>query len=75
MRRCNILVIAVKPHLVAGVLSEVTGEVTKGHLVLSIAAGVTLADMSEVNDGWLLQPPIIILIIPTFLRLVVTRVL
>lgn len=37
------LLVAVKPHQVADVLSEVRGAVTSEHLVVSIAAGVTLA--------------------------------
>jgi pyrroline-5-carboxylate reductase len=43
----NVLVLAVKPDQVAGVLSEQRGNFTNDHLLISIAAGVTLAKMEE----------------------------
>jgi pyrroline-5-carboxylate reductase len=39
----NVLVIAVKPDQVAGVLAALRDELTEQHLLISIAAGVTLA--------------------------------
>ncbi len=39
----GIVVVAVKPHQVADVLSEVRAAITPSHLIVSIAAGVTLA--------------------------------
>jgi pyrroline-5-carboxylate reductase len=41
----NVLVLAVKPDQVAGVLAEQRGNFTDEHLLISIAAGVTLAKM------------------------------
>jgi pyrroline-5-carboxylate reductase len=41
----NILVLAVKPNHVAEVLGELRGKFTGDHLLISIAAGVTLAKM------------------------------
>ena len=41
----NVLVLAVKPDQVAGVLAEQRGNITNEQLLISIAAGVTLAKM------------------------------
>ncbi len=41
----NVLVLAVKPDQVAGVLAEQRGNFTNEHLLISIAAGVTVAKM------------------------------
>ena len=41
----NVLILATKPDQVAGVLTEISGGFTKNHLVISIAAGVTLAKL------------------------------
>ena len=41
----NVLVLAVKPDQVAGVLKEIRGDFTEHHLLISIAAGVTLAKL------------------------------
>ena len=41
----NVLVLAVKPDQVAGILAEQRGNFTDEHLLISIAAGVTLAKM------------------------------
>ena len=41
----NVLVLSVKPDQVAAVLSEIRGEFTADHLLISIAAGVTLAKL------------------------------
>ena len=43
VRFASTLVLAVKPDQVAGVLAEIRGEFTSNHLLISIAAGVTLA--------------------------------
>src|SRR5262249_14024038 len=43
----NVLILAVKPDQVAGVLSEVRDEFTSKHLLISIAAGVTLAKLES----------------------------
>jgi pyrroline-5-carboxylate reductase len=41
----RVLLLAVKPDYVAGVLGEIRGEFTKQHLLISIAAGVPLAKL------------------------------
>jgi len=43
LKFANILILAVKPDQVAGVLAGVRGNFTNEHLLISIAAGVTLA--------------------------------
>jgi pyrroline-5-carboxylate reductase len=42
---CNVLVLAVKPQTMPHVLAELQPTVTGGHLVISIAAGVSLATL------------------------------
>jgi pyrroline-5-carboxylate reductase len=41
----EVLILAVKPHQVGGVLGEIRASFTKKHLLISIAAGVTLAKL------------------------------
>ena len=43
VRFAGVLLLAVKPDQVAGVLEEIRGEFSRKHLLFSIAAGVTLA--------------------------------
>lgn len=46
--RCSDFVfVAVKPHLVRGVLNQISEYVTDRHIVVSVAAGVTLATLEE----------------------------
>jgi pyrroline-5-carboxylate reductase len=45
LKFANVLILAVKPSHVPGVLAELRGEFTNGHLLISIAAGVTLAKL------------------------------
>jgi len=45
LKFANIVILAVKPDQVAGVLTELRGGFTKQHLLISIAAGVTLAKL------------------------------
>jgi len=45
LKFANVLILAVKPVHVANVLAELRGEFTNGHLLISIAAGVTLAKL------------------------------
>ena len=45
----EIVVIAVKPHLVQTVLDEVSPSVTRKHLFVSVAAGISIADMQTVS--------------------------
>ncbi|XP_077391039.1 pyrroline-5-carboxylate reductase 3 isoform X2 [Festucalex cinctus] len=43
----DVIFVAVKPHLVATVLNEISPRVTDRHVVVSVAAGVTLATLEE----------------------------
>ncbi|KAM8822301.1 pyrroline-5-carboxylate reductase 3 [Synchiropus picturatus] len=45
--RSELVFVAVKPHLVRPVLSEISGHVTERHVVVSVAAGVTLETLEE----------------------------
>ncbi len=47
VRRAKILILAVKPDQVKAVLEEIRPEVSAEHLVVSIAAGVTLARLEQ----------------------------
>ncbi|KAL6108388.1 pycr3 [Pungitius sinensis] len=43
----DVVFVAVKPHLVAPVLNEISVHVTDRHIIVSVAAGVTLATLEE----------------------------
>ncbi|XP_062251082.1 pyrroline-5-carboxylate reductase 3 isoform X1 [Platichthys flesus] len=43
----DVIFVAVKPHLVPLVLSEISQHVTDRHIIVSVAAGVTLATLEE----------------------------
>ena len=45
LKTANVLILAVKPDQVAGVLAEISSAFTKDHLLISIAAGVPLAKL------------------------------
>lgn len=45
----DVVFIAVKPHLVPHILSEISQHVTDRHIIVSVAAGVTLATLEEVS--------------------------
>ncbi len=45
--RSDVLVLAVKPQHMAGVLSELRDKIGEGHLIVSIAAGVTLGTIGR----------------------------
>lgn len=47
VKAATVLIIAVKPDQVAGLLREVHGQITSGHVLISIAAGVTLAKLED----------------------------
>ncbi|KAM9849203.1 pyrroline-5-carboxylate reductase 3 [Aulostomus maculatus] len=47
----DVVFVAVKPHLVPQVLTEVSQHVTNGHTIVSVAAGVTLATLEELLPG------------------------
>jgi pyrroline-5-carboxylate reductase len=44
---CNVLILAVKPQVLPSVLPELRPVLSSDHLVISIAAGVTLASLAE----------------------------
>jgi pyrroline-5-carboxylate reductase len=45
--KCRVLVLAVKPHIVPQVLEELREHVRDDHLIVSIAAGITLSHLQE----------------------------
>jgi pyrroline-5-carboxylate reductase len=45
--KCSVVVLVVKPHLTAAVARDIAGAVTPDHLIIVIAAGVTLASLRE----------------------------
>jgi pyrroline-5-carboxylate reductase len=47
LTRADIVVLAVKPQIMANVLVEIEPHVTERHLLVSIAAGITLARLAE----------------------------
>jgi pyrroline-5-carboxylate reductase len=47
LKFANVVILAVKPDQAAGVLAELRGSFTKQHLLISIAAGVTLAKLEN----------------------------
>jgi len=51
MKLSNVIILAVKPDQVAGVLAEIHGQFTPDHLLVSIAAGVTLTRMEAALPG------------------------
>jgi pyrroline-5-carboxylate reductase len=44
---CDVVILAVKPQVMAGVLADVRPAVEQRHLIVSIAAGVTLARLTQ----------------------------
>lgn len=47
VRQSDVLVLAVKPQSMAGLLNEIRPNVTERHLIVSIAAGITLAQLAN----------------------------
>jgi pyrroline-5-carboxylate reductase len=45
VKACKVIMLAVKPDQVAGVLAGIRGEFTKKHVLISIAAGVTISKL------------------------------
>jgi len=50
VRSSDIVIVAVKPHVVSGVLQDVTSLVHANHLVISVAAGITTANIERVRS-------------------------
>ena len=44
----SIIVLSVKPQVLRGVLSEITGYLTSGHLIISIAAGIPIGLIQDI---------------------------
>jgi pyrroline-5-carboxylate reductase len=51
VKAANVLLLAVKPDQVAGVLAEIRGEFAEKHLLISIAAGITIAKLEAGLDA------------------------
>ncbi len=51
IQRSQVILFAVKPQSMAGLLKEIASSITKDHLLVSIAAGVTLATMEAALPG------------------------
>ncbi len=47
VKACNIIILAVKPQVMNAVLEEIKREVTKDHVVISIAAGIKIDTIQE----------------------------
>ena len=45
----EVVFVAVKPHIVSHVLKEVSSVVNKDQMIISLAAGIKLETMAEVN--------------------------
>lgn len=50
-RHADIIFLAVKPYLYAKIIDEIKAYLKKDAIVISIAAGITLADMEQMCDG------------------------
>ncbi len=48
VRFAKVVVVAVKPDVVSAILEEIRADLTPDHLIVSIAAGVTIAAMQAV---------------------------
>jgi len=51
VRQADTIVLAVKPQMMRAVLEELRGEIRRDHLVISVAAGVSIATMTEILGG------------------------
>ncbi len=45
VENCQVIIPAVKPHIIDGVLSEIADKLTQHHLLISIAAGITMQQL------------------------------
>ena len=51
LRKADVVIIAVKPHQITNLLSDLASEAKSNHLFISIAAGVTLEQLEESLGG------------------------
>ena len=49
VRDSEVIIVAVKPHIVAHVLDEVSSVVSKDQMIISLAAGTKLETMAQVD--------------------------
>ena len=49
VKACDIIILAVKPQVMNAVLEEIKGEVTKNHVVISIAAGIKIGSIQDLG--------------------------
>lgn len=52
LQSCSLVFFATKPHVLPAVLAEVARVVTSEHIVVSVAAGVSLSTLEEVSGPW-----------------------
>jgi glycerol-3-phosphate dehydrogenase len=52
LQRCSLVIFATKPQVLPAVLAEVAPVVTAEHILVSVAAGVSLSTLEEVSDPW-----------------------
>ncbi len=48
---CRVIILAVKPQIMATILTELAPALTESHLVISIAAGITLNSLEKYGDA------------------------
>ncbi|HHY82073.1 MAG TPA: pyrroline-5-carboxylate reductase [Clostridiales bacterium] len=51
VQNCSIIIPAVKPSVIASVMSEISNALTREHLILSIAAGITINQLKEMTGN------------------------
>jgi pyrroline-5-carboxylate reductase len=51
VKHCRYVLLAVKPQHLSSVLEEIGPELTAGHCLLSIAAGITMSRLHELSNG------------------------
>ncbi|XP_023376106.1 pyrroline-5-carboxylate reductase 3 isoform X1 [Pteropus vampyrus] len=56
LQTCSLVFFATKPHILPAVLAEVAPVVTSEHILVSVAAGVSLSTLEEPPSGQLLPP-------------------
>lgn len=51
VKMSQVIIMAVKPNMVAPILQEISPSISNQHLVVSIAAGVTIATLEQVKKN------------------------
>src|SRR3990172_9327459 len=51
VEKCKVLILAVKPQVMEKVLNEIKDHINKEHLIISIAAGISIAFISDILEG------------------------